>query len=285
MPMSAPDFEQLLADGTRHELGGQAVTVRLRQDVSLALPSGRVVAGEPTMFGIGDNDRSFVQKVAPGRYPLVLAVAEFEGPDGTVVDERNAAARLVIRDEPVVSWEMAVTEGRDPAVLDDDQFYGYPVDGGTGGFVDPVSLPDLGWDKENYVDRLTECMGHGNDYPAPGTLDGADGTPLLVVFASGWGDGHYPTWVGRTAIGEIGCFLTDFFVLTDEDDEEPGEPLQPTGLISSTAPQRVASTPFVPRLGSIASPMEGFGISAVLPATQMVEAASGVASMPANERD
>jgi hypothetical protein len=42
-----------------------------------------------------------------------------------------------------------------------------------------------------------------------------------VVFSSGGGDGYYPTWVGRTADGEVACFLTDFFVLEDDEEDEP----------------------------------------------------------------
>ena len=37
----------------------------------------------------------------------------------------------------------------------------------------------------------------------------------LVAFTSGWGDGFYPTWIGRSASGEVTCFLTDFFVAPD----------------------------------------------------------------------
>ncbi|WP_324606082.1 DUF4241 domain-containing protein [Streptomyces sp. 351MFTsu5.1] len=37
----------------------------------------------------------------------------------------------------------------------------------------------------------------------------------LVAFTSGWGDGFCPTWIGRSASGEVTCFLTDFFVAPD----------------------------------------------------------------------
>lgn len=273
MPMPAPDFEQLLADGTRHDLDGDVVTVRLRRDVALSLPSGRVVAGEPMMFGIGDeDDRGFVQRVPPGRYPLALAVAVFEGPDGGIVDERNAAARLVIRDEPVVSWELARYADQDVDELGDDEYLGYPVDGGTGGFVDPTSLPLLGTDQDDYFDRLMECMDQGGDHTAPGTLNDADGTPLLVVYTSGWGDGSYPTWVGRTADGEVACFLTDFFVLTDEDDPADDDPADDDIVPPEPRPSRP--------LEFAATSVDALGMSALVPALPMSAAVPAVLAVP-----
>ena len=35
----------------------------------------------------------------------------------------------------------------------------------------------------------------------------------LVAYHSGWGDGSYPVWIGRTADGEVACFVADMLVL------------------------------------------------------------------------
>lgn len=29
----------------------------------------------------------------------------------------------------------------------------------------------------------------------------------LIGFDSGWGDGRYPVWIGRSASGEVACFV------------------------------------------------------------------------------
>ena len=222
MPLPAPDFERLFATGTRHALpGGHTVTIRLRTGTELSLPSGRVVAGEPFMFGGMEDSAGFVQRVPPGRYPLVLVLGVFgEDPDAPDAHATIAAARLVIRDEPVVSWEMAVYEGQDPARLGDDEFFGYPVDGGTGGFVDAQNIASLCADYDDYLDRLMIALDvRAEDYVAPAVLTDEASEPVVVAFSSGGGDGFYPTWVGRTASGEVACLLTDFFLLPDENEE------------------------------------------------------------------
>jgi uncharacterized protein DUF4241 len=34
----------------------------------------------------------------------------------------------------------------------------------------------------------------------------------LFAYHSGWGDGAYPTWIGRDENGEVVCFLTDMLL-------------------------------------------------------------------------
>lgn len=271
MPMATPDVERLLADGTRHDLGGRVATVWWRRGPSLALPSARILAGESSTFGVGDEAGcKFVRTVAPGQYPVVLAVAVFEKPDGAVVDEHNAAARLVIRDEPIVSWELATAKERDAAELEGDQSYGYLVDDG---FFSPTTLPILATDQAGVVDRLLECIDRGTDQTVSGAPNGAGGAPRLVIYSSGRGDDHYPTWVGRTADGEIGCFLTDFLSLTDHEDQDhqpgSGGPIQPAGETGSSELRlQTALTQLLHSLDSITYPTDGFGASADWPATR-----------------
>jgi hypothetical protein len=190
------------------------------------------------MYGSMEDSGGLIQRVPPGRYPVVLILGDFGGARGNEAYSYTtvAAARLVIRDEPVVSWEMAVYDGQDVGRLGDDEFYGYPVDGGTGGFVDVQNIAALCADYDDYIERLLVDFGDSDhDSTEPVIVTNAESEPVVVAFTSGGGDGRYPTWVGRTAGGEVACVLTDFFQLPEEGDEEPGEPpredhLDPAGF-------------------------------------------------------
>jgi hypothetical protein len=41
-----------------------------------------------------------------------------------------------------------------------------------------------------------------------GTTPGAN----LIAYHSGWGDGSYPTWIGRSTSGDVACFVTDMLL-------------------------------------------------------------------------
>ncbi len=146
----APDFAALLSEsGGRNDLGhvgdGWTATVRVVNGADLLLPTGRLVACEPTSH-LGDvaDELAFSQRVEPGSYRVELLVADIVDAAGNAVDTVNAAARLVVRDEPVTTWRMATQDGQDEADLAEDSFYGYPVDGGMGGFASPEALVAAG---------------------------------------------------------------------------------------------------------------------------------------------
>ncbi|MFI1409849.1 DUF4241 domain-containing protein [Streptomyces sp. NPDC020707] len=229
MPLSAPDFAQLFAPGTSRllpDVDGSLV-VRTLPGVPLSLPSGRVIAMEPLGCGVGDPaEMSFTQQVRPGTYPVVLVTVHLiDAADGHQ-DTCVAAARLEIRDEPVATWELALQSGQDTDQLDDGELFGYPVDGGTGCFVDAQTFQAAG-EEEDFTSQVAESMWGKPQPPAgsvpdctPVTISVGNNKHALVMFSTGRGDGNYPTWIGRNANGAITCFLTDFQILTDEDDQE-----------------------------------------------------------------
>ncbi|MEW2545860.1 DUF4241 domain-containing protein [Streptomyces sp. NPDC047002] len=227
--MPAPDFARLLAPGSSHRFPGadHRFVVRELPGVPLSLPSGRVVAAEPLSCGTEDpTGLAFAQEVGPGTYPVVLVTAQLLGADGKHRDTRVAAARLAIRDEPVAAWEPALLPGEDPEELDEDALTGYPVDGGTGCFADADAFRAAGAE-EDFIGRVAVAVAGGPRAAggpdagcAPVTLSVGGDEHAVVVFRTGWGDGDYPTWIGRTARGDVACFLTDFGVLSDDAETE-----------------------------------------------------------------
>lgn len=209
----APDpshLARLFTAGTRLSFRGhhgeETFTVEVREAGTLRLASGRVIAVDP--YWISADDEPFTATVAPGSYPVQVSVASFEDDPR---HQRVAAARLVIRDVPVESWEMALKPGQDPRLLQEGEFFGFGVDAGLGCFFDAsraVGLADRGerdpeWLEEFGLDELAFTV------PGDGPGDAAD----LVGYHSGWGDGAYPVWVGRAADGEVACFVADLLLI------------------------------------------------------------------------
>ncbi|WP_107500839.1 DUF4241 domain-containing protein [Streptomyces zhaozhouensis] len=96
------------------------------------------------------------------------------------------------------------------------------MDTGTACFVDPSVTPCLrpllGEDGEG--DPLIDAV-YGTASPSPAPRPAAVVEPEsgvgVVAFPSGWGDGAYPTWVGRDASGRVAGFVTTFFVVDAPD--------------------------------------------------------------------
>ncbi|MCD6073040.1 MAG: uncharacterized protein K0S42_3556, partial [Microvirga sp.] len=108
--------------------GEETVSFRVFEAGQLRLPSGKIIACDPFV----SMDRpAFTVSVPAGEYPVRLALVE-GGNDA----RRVALARLAISSAPVVRWEMALVAGQDAATLKADEIFGYPVDAGTGSFLD-----------------------------------------------------------------------------------------------------------------------------------------------------
>ncbi len=217
MTMSAPDYRWLFTEGGTFSYEGDeaegAITVVAAGD--LAMPTGRVVACDPLVdLGAGDL-LPFTAEVPPGRYPVSVAVVTITRPSDQPADpphQRVAAAWLAVRDTPAVTWEPALCPGQDASELDDDEAYGYGVDTGTGCFVDAAAEAAFAGNDDQLVRAFEECG------PGVGSLNVTDPATghNVVAFTSGWGDGFYPTWIGRDHTGEVSCFVTDFLVVPSQ---------------------------------------------------------------------
>ena len=173
----------------------------------VSFSDGRVIACDPSE---AYDDEPFVQTVPPGEYPIYLSILNMGG------DQRVAFASLQIRSDPITVYEVAITKSTpdDLTRIDGENVFGYPVDSGTGCFASTESysellafakeMNDLGQEllnifEENYVDTWSWFVGPlGN------------GKSNIAMFSAGWGDGRYPTVIGRNQAGEIVAIVTDF---------------------------------------------------------------------------
>jgi hypothetical protein len=219
-PAAAADLFQ---PGTRHRLetGDIAVSDPMQAGV-LRLPTGRVVAVDPSWLSGGPlNEVSpFTVAVPPGAYPLTLALLRW-------TDLRVAAAKLTILHQPVTTWELALRPGQNPATLAPGYFFDVGVDAATIALFDAVVLDAVirletaeptafeVWHADRPVERTV----------APGVN--------AIAFNTGWGDGGYPVWIGRTPDGRVGCFVVDMLMLAP-----------PPGTATPWSPRdRLAHTP------------------------------------------
>jgi len=176
------------------------VTVEVLDAGTLRMPSGRLVAKDPSWF---TDAEPFTVTVAPGSYPVLVSVVRFAGnPDHT----RVAAAKIVIRDIPAESWEMALRAGQDSRALPDASFYGFGVDAGTGCFFDASAAARFS--RLDWRD-IGEAIWDAITAPVSDAESGAN----MIAFRSGWGDGSYPVWIGRSADGEVACFVADMLLM------------------------------------------------------------------------
>ncbi|PWU51275.1 hypothetical protein DLJ47_22135 [Micromonospora sp. S4605] len=205
IPWSPGQAAELFRPGSRHLLdSGEWATATTLPAGVLHLPTGRLVAADPSWLMSWERSgiAPFTATVPPGSYPLTLALVE--GPE----DKHVAAAKLAIRDEPVAAWEMALRPGQDLGTLRDGEAFTVGVDVATIALFDTVALEAMARrteeDPDSYyvdqADRPVELHDHAS---------GAN----LIAFNTGWGDGGYPVWIGRTTTGAAACFVIDMAML------------------------------------------------------------------------
>lgn len=205
--MELPDFARLFEDGREVASADFGrVVLRPRGAGELVLTTGRVVACDPLT---APETEPFTVALAPGTYPVSLALAHFE--DG---DRRVAGALLAAGAGPVVRWELALLPGDDPAELGEGEIYGYGVDSGTGCFMDAeaASLLSAAEDDESLFDAIADALDSAYVETwswANVVLDPATGLNV-AAFSTGFGDGLYATYAGYDADGRLAALATDF---------------------------------------------------------------------------
>jgi len=215
-----------------------AYAVSVQQVGSLELPAGLFVAGDPYLIG---SDPSPFAQTLPTAQPDVLAIRAEIGPG----HNRIAALVLMCSNAPIASWSMATAAEEDLDSLEDEGYFGYPVDAGTGSFGNPEAMGTahrvLAADAGMLNDPIsTALMADGIGTESAACVAPEDGAEAIAVCSSGWGDGSYPTWLGLSSDSTVVLAVTDFLLTGDPF----AKPLAPT----APAPQ-TASAPPVPMEG------------------------------------
>jgi hypothetical protein len=213
---TASYLDALMTQGSTvvHEDSQQPMLVEHVPVATLHFPTGNVVARDPNLL---ETEKAFTVSVPPGTYRVIeLQIVRML--DGEKY--RPAAGYLLeISDARAVSWELALQPGQDVRLLEDGHFYGFGVDTGFGSFMDAATqqplIDHIGDDYFEWSESLIDAP----HFTVPGTdLD-------LFAYNCYYGDGAYPTWIGRDTQGEVTCFLSDMLIV---DDGSPNEPYEET---------------------------------------------------------
>lgn len=174
------------------------------------LPTGKIVACDPL---VDPETPPFNKQVKPGKYPVTLYIHCIGSGDDE--DKRVAFAKLSFSDKLPSRFELAVSGEQALDDLDEDEFYGYGVDSGTGCFMDETTAEKVGElidNSEDYtIPELDEMLEDSYVYTYSTANFTLPETELnLAAFSSGFGDGMYPTYWGFDDSDNICCLITDF---------------------------------------------------------------------------
>jgi hypothetical protein len=190
-----------------------AGVLRVIQIGKLAVPSGKIVACDPLVFF---DSRPFTHAVPTGEFAVILSIARFEE------DERVAFAKIVFSHKATIRWADALVDGPAATGANPATEFRYPVDSGTGSFMD-AQTAEMVFEKiqksdhngpEHLSNRLIKEM--EKNRVASGDWANfriADSGLNLVIFSSGFGDGGYRSYFGLDKDGQVTELITDFEVI------------------------------------------------------------------------
>jgi hypothetical protein len=213
------------------EMNGQELVEIHVGDVNL--PTGKIIAADPFFT---HEQRPFSRAVEPDKYPVFIYMSEIDR-----LHHRVAYAKIKFRPEEPTKWILALTDDlteEELNDLNDEEFYGFPVESGLACFLDEETNgqliakmdelqeknPEANYYDEALADEFREYsgknsfsreLGDWNDHHPDKESDNN-----VIMFASGWGDGYYPAYWGLDNEGNPVELVIDFLI--NEYDNEEG---------------------------------------------------------------
>ncbi|GGB79913.1 hypothetical protein GCM10007424_20060 [Flavobacterium suaedae] len=202
----------------------------------LNLPTGKIIVGDPFFT---HEQRPLAKTVEPEKYPVYIYMSEIDK-----LHHRVAYAKIKFRPEEATRWILALTDDITPEEandLDEDEFFGFPVESGLACFIDEetnkeliskidalqINSPESNYYDEVLADEFREYSGKNTFSRELGDWNdhhpNKDSDNNAIMFASGWGDGYYPAYWGMDKDGNtielvIDFLINDFEIEEDEDD-------------------------------------------------------------------
>ena len=208
MDLPSPALWDVFADGTRVVTSHGAATSRTLDLGYLTLPTGRIVLSDPIL---DPWNEPFTVRVAPGAYPVFLAV----------VQDDAALVMVSFGGDPPVSWRSA-----DPPTFGVDSATGCLMDQKVCHFLRRKAEADR---YERYAGKFREALDEADGLWANYCLDRETGANI-ILFRTWGGDGYFPSFFGYTADGEPTCLITDMYlsletVIGVQTEAEPDAPV------------------------------------------------------------
>jgi hypothetical protein len=203
------DFNRAFLEGQIFHSDQGRFRVRTLEAMDFVLASGEIMAGDPTGLMFRRDYQPFSRRIAPGRYPVDLAMACLE--NGA---EYVAAARVRIGNARPVRYELGTRLGEEVETLEPLCLFGHGVDSGISCFADYRAVfekTDAELERMFEGQDVLEAMGHSGVFGRVLDPTGAN----LIAFYSGWGDGFYPSWWGLDHLDGVVSLVTDFGVLSE----------------------------------------------------------------------
>jgi hypothetical protein len=168
----------------------------------LKVSSGYIITCDP--MHIDEYGIPFTQLFPRGEFDMQLSIAKFKD------QESIAFARIKFSDEPVQKWEFALLESQKPVPIGGEDLPGYSVDAGVGIFIDKEASQVFDKSKAENMDSevFREMEKHYHNKWKYTMYN--FGNHNLAAFTTGFGDGHFGTYIGFDVKGNPCRLITDF---------------------------------------------------------------------------